>query len=255
MTIDTATTLLNTLQTQAQSSDVEGGFKTLNKLKILLIDAQNPQELTVKLAALEYGVLLSVADTDMEAFQRNMAQAKALYVNGSCKLTDQSYKILGLNLLYLLVSNNLSEFHSELELLQDSNDAMNSAFIQFPLKLEQRLMVGSYDMVSLEKVPDPSYAFFMEGLMLTVRDSIAECLESAYRTLPLTSAQSMLGFATMEELREYMKETKEDDWIVDEAAGELCFQPPPVGRQASDIPSMKFIAQSLTYATELERIV
>lgn len=244
------TTLLTQLQTQVHNADVTGGQATLNQLKILLIDASCEPDLRAKLAALELGVLLSVADADMEAFERNMSQAKALYVSGM--RSKESCKVLGLNLMYLLVSNNLSEFHSELELLSESEEAIQSPFITFPVQLEQRLMVGSYDKVSSGEIPDPSYAFFMESLLLTVRDSIAECLESAYRTLSLSSAQSMLGFASIEELEEYMKEIR-DDWIVEN--GELCFQPPPVGRQASDIPSMKLIAQSLTYATELERIV
>ena len=35
----------------------------------------------------------------------------------------------------------------------------------------------------------------------------------------------------------------------------LCFQPPEVGSKTSDISGMKLSAQSLSYATELERIV
>ena len=243
-------TLLTQLQQQVNISDISGGKDTLNQLKIALIDASSEPQRLAKLTALEFGVLLSVADGDMDAFERNMSQAKAMYMSGV--YTGDSCKILGLNLMYLLVSNNLSEFHSELELLSENEEILQSPFLAFPVQLEQRLMVGSYDMVSSGAIPDASYAFFMDSLMLTVRDSIAECLESAYRTLTLSAAQRMLGFGTLQELEEYMSESR-DDWIVEN--GELCFQPPPMGRQASDIPSMKLIAQSLTYATELERIV
>ena len=53
-------------------------------------------------------------------------------------------------------------------------------------------------------------------------------------------------------LMEYVNECR-DDWIVE--GDTLCFQPPPMGSKASDIPSMKLISQSLSYATEMERIV
>jgi len=243
--------LLSKLKSQVDI-DVDGGKQTLNELKVLLIDASTDEDRLIKLTALEYGVLLSVADDDMEAFQRNMAQAKALYHSGLS--TSESFKIMGLNLMALLVDaeTNLSEFHSELELIYDNEVAMSSPYISFPVMLERRLMVGSYNLASAGEIPDPSYSFFMESLMLTVRDSIARCLESSFRTLSLPAAQDMLGFDTMEELKEYMEELHQD-WIVED--GELCFQPPPLGRQASDVPSMKLLTQSLTYATELERIV
>ena len=62
----------------------------------------------------------------------------------------------------------------------------------------------------------------------------------------------MMKFQTFRELKEYMQEAR-DDWIAE--GDSLCFQPPPTGRKASDIPSMELIAQSLSYATELERII
>ena len=115
-------------------------------------------------------------------------------------------------------------------------------------------MVGSYDEVlnAGSHVPDPSYSFFMENLLETVRDSIADCVEVSYKSMKLTDAVTMMKFESTEELLDYVQE-KREDWIVD---GErLTFQPPPVLGKAEDIPSMKLIGQSLSYATELERIV
>ena len=51
--------------------------------------------------------------------------------------------VRGLNLLFLLVENRLAEFHSELELMGDEERA--SECVMFPVRLEQFLMVGSYD--------------------------------------------------------------------------------------------------------------
>ena len=154
--------------------------------------------------------------------------------------------------MHLLVENNLSEFHAELELL--SSDEASTPYVSFPINLERQLMVGSYDEVldTGSHVPDPSYAFFMDSLLHTVRDSIADCLEVSYKTMKIKDAVSMMKFDSVEDLMGYIEECR-DDWIVD--GDSLCFQPPEVGSKASDIPSMKLIAQSLSYATELERIV
>jgi 26S proteasome regulatory subunit N12 len=160
--------------------------------------------------------------------------------------------VLGLNLMHLLVDNRLSEFHAELELL--SEDEVGTPYVSFPITLERQLMVGSYDEVldAGSNVPDPSYSFFMENLLETVRDSIADCVEVSYKSMKLADAVTMMKFESTEELQEYLQE-KREDWIVE--GDKLTFQPPPMGSKAVDIPSMKLMAQSLSYATELERIV
>merc|ERR1711862_627614 len=108
----------------------------------------------------------------------------------------------------------------------------------------RQLMAGSYDEVlsAHSRIPDPSYSFFMDNLLQTVRDSIADCLEVSYKTMKLVDAVGMMKFDSKEELLGYMEEYRVD-WIVE--GDELSFQPPEVGSKASDIPSMKLIAQSL----------
>jgi 26S proteasome regulatory subunit N12 len=217
--------------------------------------AGTEESVMLSASALELGVLLSVADEDLDAFARNVAQLKSYYsALTSTTATPKKCQMLGLNLMYLLVENNLSEFHAELELL--SMEEASSPYISFPINLERQLMVGSYDEVlnAGTHVPDASYTFFMDNLLQTVRDSIADCVEVSYKTMKIGDAVSMMKFDSQEELLEYVQECR-DDWIVDEASGELCFQPPSVGATASDIPSKKLIAQTLSYATELERIV
>ncbi len=55
--------------------------------------------------------------------------------------------MLALNLLHLLVENRLADFHCELELLPESLRKL--PVIAFCTQLEQHLVVGAYDMVSL----------------------------------------------------------------------------------------------------------
>lgn len=210
--------------------------------------------ITLAANALELGVLLSVADDDLDAFARNISQLKPYYAAlssmSNAATTERKCHVLGLNLMNLLVDNRLSEFHAELELL--SEEEASTPFVSFPITLERQLMVGSYDEVLKQTVPDSSYNFFMDNLLETVRDSIADCVEVSYKSMKLADAVTMMKFESTAELQEYIQE-KREDWIVE--GDTLTFQPPPVGSKAVDIPSMNLIKQSLTYATELERIV
>lgn len=250
MTIESTARLLSELTAKYQSGDVVGGLETLGQIKIQMLDFPPGSEQHVRVAteALEIGILLTVKDGDMDAFARNVAQIKPHYA--FLTTTPRKCHILGLNLMYLLVENRLSEFHAELELLTEE-EAQN-AFVSFPINLERQLMVGMYSEVLNVEEPDESFQFFVDNLLQTVRDSIADCVEVSYKTMKLTDAMTMMKFDSQSMLLEYVDNFR-DDWIVQ--GDTLCFQPPPSGSKASDIPSMKLISQSLTYATEMERIV
>eukprot|EP00956_Cyclotella_meneghiniana_P036975 scaffold133364_cov69-Cyclotella_meneghiniana.AAC.4 len=248
--------LIDQLSQQLKSSDFDGGTETLTQLKIWMLSLPpTPSPSTILAAsALELGVLLSVASDDFDAFSRNISQLQPYYAQLAVtgEKTQRKCHILGLNLMHLLVENRLSEFHAELELL--SEEEAGTPYVSFPITLERQLMVGSYDEVlnAGSNVPDPSYGVFMENLLETVRDSIAECVEVSYKYMKLGDAVTMMKFGSTEELLEYVKERRED-WLVERDM--ITFQPPPVMGKAEDIPSMKLIGQSLSYATELERIV
>lgn len=254
MTLETATSLLTDLIAKFQAGDVVGGKETLTKVKIQMLDfppgSQSHTEIAVK--SLEIGILMMVEDGDPDSFARNVAQIKPLYASLGGASTPRKCHILGLNLMNLLVDNRLSEFHAELELL--TADESRNAFVTFPINLERQLMVGIYDEVLSVTVPDPTYQFFVDNLLQTVRDSIADCMEVSYKSMRLSDAMTMMKFGTQQELLEYIEECR-DDWIVEGQNNMLCFQPPPSGSKAGDIPSMKMITQNLSYATEMERIV
>jgi len=261
MSSQKANEMLNQLRAKVDAGDVDGGKITLAEMKILMLDFPMEESFAnIAASALELGVLLSVADEDLDAFARNVSQLKQHYsasFSTTPRADSKKCHILGLNLMYLLVENNLSAFHAELELL--SNTEASSPFVSFPINLERQLMVGSYVEVlrAGSQVPDPSYTFFMENLLQTVRDSIADCLEVSYKTMKMSDAVNVMKFDSEEELKNYMEECR-DDWLVmkdDKGNDALCFQPPETGSKASDVPSMKLIKQSLTYATELERII
>eukprot|EP00804_Cyclotella_cryptica_P018735 CCRYP_007211-RA/>CCRYP_007211-RA protein AED:0.43 eAED:0.43 QI:146/1/1/1/0.5/0.33/3/1066/258 len=252
--------LIDELSRQVKANDVDGATTTLTNLKIWMLNLPSGPDasldsIVLAATALELGVLLSVANDDFDAFARNISQLKPYYAllsSLSGGTTERKCHVLGLNLMHLLVENRLSEFHAELELLSEGE--ASTPFVSFPITLERQLMVGSYDEVldAAANVPDPSYSVFMENLLETVRDSIADCVEVSYKSMKLTDAVTMMKVGSTDELLEYVQE-KREDWIVD--GDSLTFQPPPVVGKAEDIPSMKLIGQSLSYATELERIV
>lgn len=65
--------------------------------------------------------------------------------------SENMYKLLGLNLLYLLSVNRVSEFHTELELLQ-AEIIHSNKYICPILALEQYIMEGRYNKIFQAKV-------------------------------------------------------------------------------------------------------
>jgi 26S proteasome regulatory subunit N12 len=237
--------LLGQLESLVSAGNIDQGKQCLNQLKLLLLHAGSPSD---SATALELGVLLSVSEGDLDSFGRNMAQLQPLYNSGVS--TPRKAHITGLNLMHLLVENRLAEFHAQLELLTETE--ASDPLTSFPIALERKLMVGIYDEVG--QIPDKSFQIFMDHLLQTVRDSIADCMEVAYQELSVDDAAKLLKLNNKQELLEYVPVERED-WMMESNDDKVTFAPPPTMHAASDIPSMDWIQQSLTYATELERII
>lgn len=77
------------------------------------------QERVLAREVYEHAVLLAVKCEDKEAFQRFLATLRPYYTGSFGPLVSESaFKspIVGLHLLFLLVENQLAEFHSEVRL-------------------------------------------------------------------------------------------------------------------------------------------
>ena len=82
--------------------------------------------------------------------QRRVVQLKSLFQNNANLVpTESTYKTLGLYLLYLLASERVADFHTELESL--SSHEQSNAFIKYPIQLERYIMEGNYAKVLVEK--------------------------------------------------------------------------------------------------------
>lgn len=136
-----------------------------------------PQHLTLASTVLELGALISIKLKDTEAFTRYFQQLQPFYAlpaerwgssQPASRQSNQS-KVTGLYLLLLLSVGDYAGFHTVLEGLEMSSGKAQidrDEFIQYPVRLEQALMEGSYDKVwsetKGERVPSEEYGVFSE---------------------------------------------------------------------------------------------
>jgi len=242
--------------------NAEKAHSQLNQLKLGLtqlaiplpgsntFDASQQKELLLAREILEHAVLWSVKSKDIPAFERYFAQVKPYYYDYAKLIpaSQRQFSLLGLNLLRLLAQNRIAEFHSELELIP--LEQHQNPHIRHPIALEQYIMEGSYPKVRAARadVPDETYTFFMDILMDTIRDEVADCSERAFHTLPVSETQKLLQLSDAQKFQEYVQER---NWDVN--ASTITFHKPESSK--TEIPSMQLIREALLYAKELERIV
>merc|ERR1712130_895923 len=141
-----------------------------------------------------------------------MGQLKVLYRSG--EQSEGYHDIHGMYLLHLLVEDRLAEFHAELEMLPIKT--LEHASIAFPIMLERNLMEGAYTKVLQHGTEPAFFTFFKDALLTTVRNSIAECCEVTYKTIPVEVLMRKLMFETQEELQEYIDDVPEEEqkWTI-----------------------------------------
>jgi len=244
-----------------ETAGAENSERLLSELKVLMtqfsflhpgaIETPNAiKEMLLARETLELATLLSVKTKNLSSFERHIAQVKTYYQDTGNKLEEspRQYSILGLNLLRLLATNRIAEFHTELELIPA--DKHDNIFVRHPIQLEQYLMEGSYNKVlaARKEFPSPYYTYFMDILIDTVRDEIADCTEKAYTSLPSQAAKQFLIFQSDIELFDYAATR---NWNVQ--GGEIIFE--KEAESVAEIPAYKLMKNTLSYAKELERIV
>jgi 26S proteasome regulatory subunit N12 len=157
------------------------------KLALLHLNALIPapstsrQHLLAARETLELGALLSIRLQDPEGFTRYFQQLQPFYALPNSELpkdggVSQASKITGLYLLLLLSGGDYAGFHTCLEGLEVAagmemsgkgrKGLEDDVFIQYPIRLEQALMEGSYDRVwgetKSERVPSEEFGLFSE---------------------------------------------------------------------------------------------
>jgi len=95
-----------------------------------------------------------------------------IYTSSILPPSSREYPIRGLHLIRLLTQNRIAEFHTTLESLPLSAEAISqNKFISHPVNLERWLMEGSYSKVwnARETAPAEEYKLFVDSLMVTIR--------------------------------------------------------------------------------------
>jgi 26S proteasome regulatory subunit N12 len=119
------------------------------------------------------------------------------------------------------------------------------------LALARVSLCPSQILSSRADAPSPSYLPFLDRLAGTVRDDIAECAAVAYKSLPLQAAVKMMKLAGPPALSAYIAD-KGLSWVVE---GEVVRFEGGEGGKKPEVDALTLVHNTVTYATELERIV
>lgn len=197
--------------------------------------------------------MLLVKHDDVETFTRVYSTLSPYYTTNSVSNTPDRAKVIGLNLLRLLVLNDLSQFHSELERIPSS--LTNHTLVKFALQLEQFLMEGNFSQFFdvVKKTPSKEYSVFVSPLVTSARKEILKCVAASYDSVEVDAVRKMLGLAQTQQAEALLREHES---TVDISGGIVRFEKQKkTKRTKSDLASWELAKQNLIYATELERIV
>lgn len=197
---------------------------------------------------------MDVASGDDAALDRHGAQLRPYYRDARPLLPPSPREglLTGLLLLRSLVAGRLAEFHADVASLDPAVAATPP--VAHAAALEAWLAEGAHNKVLAEgrNPPDAAAAPLLGRLLATVRGEVAASAEAAYSHLTVADAVALLrldgeaGLATV---------AAERGWRV--ADGRVVF---PRGDRGSSgagvcLPGPELVAQALTVARELERIV
>nr|XP_016934676.1 26S proteasome non-ATPase regulatory subunit 8 [Drosophila suzukii] len=203
---------------------------------------------------LEIAVEHSITIRDYAAFERYMSQLNTYYYDYDKYLESSKHmhKFMGLNLLYMLATNRIADFHIELERLPSAL-LLHDNFINPVLALENYYMEGRYNKILQAKKSMPSeiYSNFMDMLVNTAREEIASCMEKSYLKMAPKQAAQRLGLRPGS--KELLDLAKSRQWQLDEE-GNYDYAGLHT-RPSERVPAKDIATHNLTYAQELEKIV
>lgn len=99
-------------------------------------------------------------------------------------------------------------------------------------------------------VPSPLYNYFIDILLVTIRDEIASCMEKAYERISYTECAKMLNL-DVKLMDEYVNQR---NWSVGKDKL-VHFRPLEKKNFESEVPSHELAQMAITYAKEMEQIV
>lgn len=217
--------------------------------------------------------MFCVLTKDLKSFERHYQQVRTYYDHhfDGVKESDRESLIIGLNLLRLLSQNKIAAFHAELELIPIEQH--RNMYIKHPIDLEIYLMEGSYQKIvsSRAMVPASEYLIFMDILMETIREEIADSMEAAYDSrLSLERVKTLLFLEKDQDVVDFVSAKNKKSkrmWsitqdngvskIVDFSLVKQRHHQTMVTETSSSYEesSRQLIKKTLSYAKEMERII
>ncbi|ABN66500.2 predicted protein [Scheffersomyces stipitis CBS 6054] len=201
----------------------------LIKHNLLVPVASNSQtkdqvnDLKIAQRILEIGALSSLLSNNYQSFENFVAQLKPFYANIQLHPSSKKHansdatKIKSLYLLYLLSQGLISKFHTELEVIYNSNhdDIENDKYLQFPINLERNLMEGNYNKIwkllkEDKNLPCQEFAHFIDTLIQALRFEIAKSIEKTYESIPINNCKNLLYFPQEQSDAVFEKELSEE---------------------------------------------
>lgn len=204
---------------------------------------------------LELGVLALIhAGASSDKITRLIAEVRPYYAPQlGLPVSSEETKIVALDLLLMLATNEITEFHSALESLKED---MDDKYIQYPIKLERWLMEGAYDLAwqavtEKSQFPAPEFAILTQSLQSTIRNEIAFSSEKAYGSLPAANAKHLLFFNSDHEFVEFAQSR---NW---EIKNSTVFFPSAATADPEEDEGTEdvLIKNLLSYASQIETIV
>ena len=216
--------------------------------------ASNPEEFEFVFQVLEYSALFTLKTQRTKEFIRTYKQLAPFY---RATKSQNKWLMVGLNLLCTLAAQDISGFHTELELIPSDVKSEN-VYIRYAVNLEQSLMEGRYSNVlkltSSDTVPSKWYSYVLLSMKDAIRNDIAGCIEAAYTTLAVDVTMKFLLFEENQK-SEFEKYVLEKAWTVD--GGKIVFEDAKKKNAAGSVSlsSGKLVRDSVAYSNELEKIV
>ena len=217
--------------------------------------ATRVQEVMLVRETLEHALLLSARNKDLDVFESYFAQLRVYYHDtpaGDVPPSERRLMIVGLNLMRLLVSSRIAEFHSELERIEYSEHA--NLFVRMPVQLERYLMEGSYNKLlnARSQVPSNEYLPIVEMLESTVRLEIAGCIPKTYPTLGLAQARKLL---MLPDDAAAVAFGEKQGWEKAPGGKGFVFTTADDSASRKEIPFKQMLAEHIEFAAQLQRVV
>lgn len=168
--------------------------------------------------------------------------------------------LTGLYLLSLLASDDVGSYATAVELIsaldsthsrQISKKIFESKYVSFVTNLARAVSEGRYNSImhARDNLPMEEYALFLDQLIVTVREKIADSSQIAYTRYPLARANELLLLNPSSQKVSAYCATR--GWTIKDGYIVFPRQPNP----DREFSTVKSISQNLHYANELERIV